>query len=103
MGRPFPLELAPSHGDLDPSNTPESSIQTASGPVQSFFAGLATVTNRPTDHATRSVTIDCIYVRSTAMRPKNERHMLRHLEDREIATSRDRFDHLQEIWDDDEL
>jgi len=30
-------------------------------------AGLTTVTDRQTDHATRSVTIGCIYVRSTAM------------------------------------
>jgi len=39
------------------------------------FAGLTSVTdrptNRPTDHATRSVTIGHIYVRSTAMRPNN--------------------------------
>jgi len=41
----------------------ESSTQTASG--------LTTVTDRPTDHATRSVTINRIYVRSTAMRPNN--------------------------------
>jgi len=35
------------------------------------FAGLTSVTDRPTDHATRSVTIDRIYVRSTAMRSNN--------------------------------
>jgi len=39
------------------------------------FARLTSVTDRqterPTDHATRSVTIGCIYVRSTAMQPKN--------------------------------
>ena len=29
------------------------------------LAGLTSVTDRPTDHATRSVTIDRIYVRST--------------------------------------
>jgi len=34
------------------------------------FAGLTSVADRPTDHATRSVTIGRIYVRSTAMRPK---------------------------------
>ena len=34
------------------------------------FAGLTTVTDRQTDHATRSVTTGRIYVRSTAMRPK---------------------------------
>ena len=35
------------------------------------FAGLTSVTDRQTDHATRSVTIGCIYVRSAAMRPNN--------------------------------
>ena len=38
-------------------------------------AGLTSVTNRqtdrPTDHATRSVTIGRIYVRNTSMRPNN--------------------------------
>jgi len=33
------------------------------------FAGLTSVTDRPTDHATQSITIDCM--RSTAMRPNN--------------------------------
>ena len=41
----------------------------------SHFAGLTGVTvrqtDRPTDYATRLVTIVRIYVRSTAMRPKN--------------------------------
>ena len=35
------------------------------------FAGLTSVTDRPTDHATRSVRIGRIYIRSTAMRPSN--------------------------------
>jgi len=43
-----------------------------------IFAGLTTVTDRrtdsrPTDHATRLVTIGRIYVSSTAMRPNNIR------------------------------
>ena len=38
----------------------------------SRFAGLTSVTDRPTDHATRSVRIGRIYVRSTAMRPNND-------------------------------
>ena len=46
-------------------NTNGSSIGAA------VFAGLTSVTDRPTDHATRSVRIGRIYVRSTAMRPKN--------------------------------
>jgi len=41
------------------------------------FAGLTSVTNRPTDrptdHATQSVRIGRIYVRSTAMRPNNDK------------------------------
>jgi len=36
-----------------------------------IFARLTTVTDRQTDHATRSVTIGRIYVRSTAMRSNN--------------------------------
>jgi len=36
----------------------------------SVFAGLITVTDRPTDNGSRSVTIGSIYVRSTAIRPK---------------------------------
>ena len=35
------------------------------------FAGLTSVTDRPTDHTTRSVTIGSIYVHSIAMRPNN--------------------------------
>ena len=35
------------------------------------FAGLTSVRDRPTDHATRSVTIGRIYVCSTAMQPNN--------------------------------
>jgi len=37
------------------------------------FAGLTSVTDRQTDHATRSVTIGCIYVRSTVMQPNNNK------------------------------
>jgi len=35
------------------------------------FAGLTSVTDRSTDYTTRSVRIGRMYVRSTAMRPKN--------------------------------
>jgi len=44
---------------------PESSIQIPKGILigSAVFAGLTTVTDRPTDHATRSVTIGHIYVR----------------------------------------
>jgi len=37
----------------------------------SVFAGLTSVTDRPTDHSTQSVRIGRMYVRSTAMRPNN--------------------------------
>jgi len=66
-------------GDLDPHlilgslGPPKSSIQTASRSVQPFLQGsLVWQTDRPTDHATLSVTIGRIYmyVRSTAMRPE---------------------------------
>jgi len=77
----LPKKFAPTHGGIrPPSNT------WFPGPTQvlnpngisigaAVFAGLTSVTDRqtdrPTDHATRSVTIDgiYIYVRSTAMRP----------------------------------
>jgi len=55
------------HGSLSP---PESSTQTASWSVPLSQGSLVWQTDRPTDHATRSVTIGPIYVRSTAMRPK---------------------------------
>jgi len=73
----LPQKFAPSHGgDLDPHL-----IHGSPGPTQvlnpngssigaAVFAGLTSVTDRPTDHATRSVRIGRIYVRSTAMRPK---------------------------------
>jgi len=39
--------------------------------ASAVFAGLTSVTDRQTDHATRSVTIGRVYVCSTAMQPKN--------------------------------
>jgi len=61
------------HGSLGPT---KSSTQTASWSVQPFLQGsLVWQTDRqrdrPTEHATRSVTIGRIYVRSTAMQPNN--------------------------------
>jgi len=43
-----------------------------------IFAGLTTVTDRQSDHATRSITIGRIYVRSTAMRPNRKQPSLIH-------------------------
>ena len=70
----FPLPI----GGLDPHlihgfpGPPKSSTQTASRSVQPFLRGSPVwQTDRPTDHATRSVRIGRIYVRSTAMRPNN--------------------------------
>jgi len=65
-----PLKIAASHG----VSGPQSNIWFP-GPTQvtnpngisigsAVFAGLTSVTDRPTDHATRSVTIGRIYVRS---------------------------------------
>jgi len=77
----FPLKIAPSHGGSEPSSN-----RWSPGPTQilnpngiligsAIFAGLTSLTDRPTegqtDHATRSLTIGRIYVRSTAMRPKS--------------------------------
>ena len=82
MGRPFlPLKINPSHGGSGPlSNT------WFLGPTQllnpngisvgaAVFAGLTSVTDRPTDHATRLVRIGRIYVRSTVMRPNKNTPM----------------------------
>ena len=53
---------------------PESSTQTSSGSVQPFLkVSLVWQTDRQTDHASRSVTIGSIYVRSTAMRPNSNK------------------------------
>jgi len=74
---PLPLKIAPFYGGSGPpSNTwflrptrvfNPNGISIASA----VFAGLTSVTDRPTDHATRSETIGRIYVRSTAMWPNN--------------------------------
>jgi len=77
MGRPFSLKNLPLpmggsaphliHGSPGPPvfNPNGSSIGAA------ILAGLTSVTDRPTDHATQSVRIGRIYVRSTAIRPNN--------------------------------
>ena len=78
----FPLKLHYSTGDLNrhliygslrPS---ESSTQTVSRSVQPFLQGSLLwqtyrPTDRPTDHAPRSVTTGLMCIRSTAMRPNN--------------------------------
>jgi len=75
-----PPKFAPSHGgDLDPhlirgsQAHPSTQTQTAARSVQPFLQGSLVW---QTDHATRSVRIGRIYVRSTAMRPKNNRASL---------------------------
>jgi len=62
------LKIAPTHGVIWPSLQPERYLGRFS-----VSAGLTTVTNRVTDHASRSVTIGRTYVRGTAIRPENER------------------------------
>jgi len=71
IGMPLcPLKISPSHGGSGPpSNTwfPQSTRVLNPNGIwigSSVFAGLTSVTERPTHHTTRSVTIDCIYVRS---------------------------------------
>jgi len=78
MGRPFsPKNLPlPMGGSGPPSNTwfagPTQVLDPKGSSIgAAVFAGLTSVTDRPTDHATRSVRIGRIYVHSTAMRPKN--------------------------------
>jgi len=44
-----------------------------------IFARFTSLTDRPTDHATRLVTIGRIYVRSTAMQPNNNNKRSRNL------------------------
>jgi len=72
---PYPLRIAPSYGGSGPpSNTwfpGPTQVLNPNGILISaaVFAGLSSVTDRPTDHATRSITIGRIYVRTTAMRP----------------------------------
>jgi len=83
IGRPFPpsILLLPV-GHVDPHLTcvslgpPKSSTRTASQTVRPFLQGWLVCqtdeqTSRQTDHATRSVTIGRIYVRSAAIRPNN--------------------------------
>ena len=70
---PSPLKIAPSHGDLDPHLIRGSLGPKSRQPkwhldrLSRFFAELISVTDRLTDHTTRSVMIGCIYIRSTAM------------------------------------
>jgi len=80
QGMSFPLTIAPSHGDLGPSNICFLGPTRVHNPngisiCSAVFAGLTGVTerstDRPTDHATRSVTIGRICLRSTALRPNN--------------------------------
>ena len=69
------VQIPHEKGFLGSLGLPESSTQTASRLVQPFLQGSQCnrPTARPTDHghATRSLTIDHIYVRSTAMRCNN--------------------------------
>jgi len=77
---PLPLIIAPSHRCSGPHlihgffghQSPQTNDISIGSEV---FAGLTIVTDRQTDHATRLVTIGRIYVRSTAMRPNNEKKL----------------------------
>jgi len=69
--RPSKVKIAPSHGGSGPpSNTwfpGPTRVLNPNGVLigSAVFAGLTSVTDRPTDHYTRSVTTGRIYVRST--------------------------------------
>jgi len=63
MGESRPHLIHVSPGPTQVLNQNGSSIGAA------VFAGLTSVTDRPTDHATWSVRIGRIYVHGTAMRP----------------------------------
>jgi len=78
MGRLFSSKNLPRPmgGSGPPSNTwfpgPTQVLNPKGSSIgAAVFAGLSSVTDRPTDHATWSVRIGRIYVRSTAMRPNN--------------------------------
>jgi len=68
MGSPFILKTARSHAEIpSQSNTMLPSAQPSPHPKRhldrfSRFAGFAIVTDRPTNYATPSATIGCIYV-----------------------------------------
>jgi len=71
-----PLKIAPSHGDLDPSNTwflGPTRDHVANGTTfgSAAVAGHTVVTDRRTDHATPSVN-NRPHIRSTAMWPNND-------------------------------
>ena len=71
---PLPVEVSGPHLIHGSRGPPRSSTQMASR--SPFLQGSLVwhtdrQTDRPTDHATRSVTIDCIYIPSTVMRPNN--------------------------------
>jgi len=70
IGRPFPLQSCSFTRGSGSFSPPESITQMASRSVFSPFCRLSTVTDQETDHATPSVTIGRICVRSTAMRPR---------------------------------
>jgi len=73
MKHHFPLKIAPSHGGSGPHiingsmGPPVTRVLNPNGISigSAVFVGLTSVTDGPTDHANRSVTIDRIYVRST--------------------------------------
>jgi len=74
IGRPFLLEIAPSHGGSgSPSNTwflgPTQVHSSESISIGSAVSSGLMDSARQTGHATPSVTVGCIYVRGTAMRP----------------------------------
>jgi len=100
MGRPFsPKNLPlPMGGSGPPSNTWFPGATQVLNPNGSsigaaVFAGLTSVTDRPTDDTTRSIRIGRIYVRSTAMRPNNIKFVTQHTESLTLINYCFRFPH----------
>jgi len=73
---PFPLKIAHSRGGSGPpSNSwflvPTQVLNAKGMSIDSSTFCRARDYDRQTDHTTLTVTIGCIYVRNTTMRPKN--------------------------------
>jgi len=103
-GRPLFSSLCPfawrdldSHIIYDYLSQPDSTTQTASRLVQRFLQGSLLLTDRPTDHATRSVRIGRIYVRTTVMRPNNNLICTAHSAE-DISSHRCRWRADVKVW-----
>ena len=105
--RHFPIKIAPSHVGTRPSSNAwflgHTRVHNRKGILigSAFFAGLTIVTDRqtdrPTDHASPTVTVGRIYVRSTAMRPENLTSDQTNLTTGRIAAALGRFSGIHQV------